>query len=222
MWLPIRVTNYLRLFITGNLGWLVPAALKERRFAVLDVGENHMQDHAYFAAIDEEMDNGGREALLDYLLKFDLSQVDLRTIPKTAALLDQKIASLTPEQAWWLDVLQGGVLPGWTGPGTCVKNSLFDHYIEHAKQQGVARRVIQTVIGMFLKEYVGPELKSDQKASPGRVGRRKVELRNYMYRFPSLVDCRKRFTEKMGQEMVWDEETEWRHEEIGDEDDRPF
>jgi hypothetical protein len=37
-----------------------------------------------------------REALLDYLLKFDVKGVDLRTIPKTAALLDQKIATLDP------------------------------------------------------------------------------------------------------------------------------
>ena len=89
----IRIKNYIRLFVTGNPDWMVPAGFKERRWAVFDIGEEHMQDHAYFAAIDEEMNNGGREALLYYLLNFDLSQVDLRTIPKTAALLDQQIES---------------------------------------------------------------------------------------------------------------------------------
>ena len=59
-----------------------------------------MQDKPYFAAIDEETKNGGREAMMHYLLNFDLSQVDLRSIPKTAALLDQQIESLTPEQSW--------------------------------------------------------------------------------------------------------------------------
>ena len=78
---------------------------------MLDVGEAKMQDHKYFAAIDAEMDNGGREALLDHLLRFDLKTVNLREIPKTAALLDQKIASLTPERGWWLDVLMRGQLP---------------------------------------------------------------------------------------------------------------
>ena len=90
---PIRIKNYIRLFVTGNPDWMVPAGFKERRWAVFDMGEDHMQDHAYFAAIDHEMNNGGREALLHYLLNFDLSQVNLRTIPKTAALLDQQIES---------------------------------------------------------------------------------------------------------------------------------
>src|SRR5205814_1636042 len=108
---PIRLRNYIRLFVTGNPNWLVPAGFEERRFAVLDVAEEHMQDGAYFAAIDEEMRSGGREALLHFLLNFDLLQVNLRQIPKTAALLEQKIQSATPEQAWWLDMLQCGQLP---------------------------------------------------------------------------------------------------------------
>ena len=108
---PIRIKNYIRLFVTGNPDWLIPAGFKERRWAVFDMGEDHMQDHAYFAAIDHEMNNGGREALMHHLLNFDLSQVNLRSIPKTAALLDQQIESLTPEQAWWLDTLMSGELP---------------------------------------------------------------------------------------------------------------
>ena len=102
---PIRVRNYVRLFVTGNPDWLVPAGIEERRFAALDMGEARMQDTEYFAAIDAEMDNGGREALLEHLLRFDLSTVNLREIPKTAALLEQKMSSLSPEQGWWLDTL---------------------------------------------------------------------------------------------------------------------
>lgn len=93
---PHKVKNYVRLLVTSNSDWVVPAAMQERRFATLDMGEEHMQDKAYFAAIDDEMDNGGREALLHFLLNFDLSSVDLRTIPQTAALIEQKIKSLTP------------------------------------------------------------------------------------------------------------------------------
>ena len=84
----------MRLLVTGNHDWLVPAGLEERRFAVLDVGEACMQDHDYFGAIIEEMNNGGREALSDYLLKFDL-RINLRKIPKTKALLDQKTETLS-------------------------------------------------------------------------------------------------------------------------------
>ena len=66
---PILVNNYVRLFVTGNQDWLVPAGFGERRFAIFDVGEANMQDHDYFAAIDAEMNNGGREALLDHLVE---------------------------------------------------------------------------------------------------------------------------------------------------------
>ena len=107
----IRILNYVRLLVSGNANWQVPAGFGERRFAVLDVGEAHKEDYPYFAAIDEEMNNGGREALLYHLLNFDLSKVNLREIPKTAALLDQKLSSLDAEHGWWLDMLERGELP---------------------------------------------------------------------------------------------------------------
>jgi hypothetical protein len=49
--------------------------------------------------------------LLHYLLNFDLTKVNLRTIPDTAALTEQKIESLSVNQQWWLDVLKRGELP---------------------------------------------------------------------------------------------------------------
>ena len=39
------------------------------------------------------MDNGGRAALLHYLLGLDLSGFDVRAVPQTAALADQKTRS---------------------------------------------------------------------------------------------------------------------------------
>ena len=65
---PIKVRNYVRLLVTGNPDWLVPAGLEERRFAVLDVGEGHIQDTAYFAGIAEQMDNGRKGFSPRYLL----------------------------------------------------------------------------------------------------------------------------------------------------------
>jgi hypothetical protein len=90
---PIRVNNYIRLLATSNQEWVVPGGFGERRFAIFDVGENQMKNSAYFAAIDAEMKNGGREALLHYLLTFDISRVNLREIPKTAALFEQIVES---------------------------------------------------------------------------------------------------------------------------------
>ena len=150
------INNYVRLFVTGNPDWVVPAGFEERRFATLDAGDEHQQDYPYFAAIDAEMEAGGREALLYHLLfEIDCSKVNLRHIPYTTALLEQKLESASTEQTWWLDVLRNGALPGDTeGKGRAPSAVLFDDYIEHARAKGVQRRVIETSLGMFLQKTV--------------------------------------------------------------------
>ena len=94
---PIPMRNLVRLLVTQNEGWVVPAGPQARRFAVFDVGEAARLNAEYFAGIDAEMNAGGREALLGFLQRFDLSSVNLRDIPSTSALSQQKIASMTPE-----------------------------------------------------------------------------------------------------------------------------
>jgi hypothetical protein len=218
---PVKVRNYVRLLVTGNPNWLVPAGFEERRFAVLEVGEGHMQDKAYFAGIDEQMDNGGREALLDRLLKYDLKGIDLRTIPKTAALLDQKISTLTPLEGWWLDTLTRGQLPGLLpdeslkGHWTCPSASIFDLYIDHAQKQGVRRRSLEVQIGTFLRKHV-PGLRKRETAKESTFDCSADEnlhnlrpVRTNVYDFPSLATCRKEFAESLQQEIEWLENSEW-------------
>jgi hypothetical protein len=204
-----RVANFVRLLVTGNPDWLVPAGFEERRFAVLDVGEDHMQDIPYFKAIDDEMKAGGREALLDYLLKYDLKRVDLRTIPKTDALLEQKLSSLDPEKGWWLDVLHSGELPytwGCVDANCCSVENLIDHYIQHATEQGARRRALETQIGMFLHKYVV----GLRRTRPLVGTKEDNKVRKWVYHFPPLKECRTAFAEAMGQEIAWDEtEGEW-------------
>jgi hypothetical protein len=88
---PVR--NCIHLIMSSNSDWVIPAGADARRYFVLNVGDRHMQDHRYFAAIANEMDNGGRAALLDLLLKRDLSQFNVRLVPKTKALAEQKAHS---------------------------------------------------------------------------------------------------------------------------------
>jgi hypothetical protein len=204
-----RVRNYIRLFVTGNKDWLVPAAFDERRFALLDVGEDHIQDHPYFEAIDREMDNGGREALLHYLLNFDLSQVDLRIIPKTKALLEQKIASLNAEQSWWLDTLMKGELPGGCAEiGKCPTEGLFESYLKHAERQGTRHRSIQVQIGTFLQKHVRylKRVKGTYARWDG------CDIRGPVYVFPPLQECRDEFSAEIGQTIKWQDKEDWTYE----------
>jgi hypothetical protein len=136
------IYNFLRLLVTGNPNWQVPAAFEERRFAVQDMSDAHRNDYPYFAAIDAEMNAGGREALLYHLLfEVDCQAVNLRQIPHTAALLEQKLETASPEQGWWLDTLNRGVLPGNRNElahNWAAAEALYDDYIEHARKQGVS------------------------------------------------------------------------------------
>jgi hypothetical protein len=216
---PIFFNNYMRLFVTSNERWVVPAGFNERRFAVFDVGEAKMQDHAYFAAIVEEMKNGGREALLHHLLSFDLSQVNLRVIPKTEALLEQIIESMTPEHAWWFDTLKRGELPrGIDEANTCPKAKLFHRYVRHAQLVGKTHKQIETMIGIFLNKIVGPGLSGDTKRKY-KIYRPNNDYvhEGWVYVFPPLPVCRQRFANEVNQPINWGagaENAQWGHESI--------
>ena len=101
----ITFRNHIRLIVSSNNNWVIPAGNEERRFFVLDVSEALMQDRTYFASIIAEMNSGGREALLQYLLDYDLSATDVGSPPKTAALMDQKRHSSSALQRWWYERL---------------------------------------------------------------------------------------------------------------------
>ena len=230
---PVLIRNYARLLVCGNPDWLVPAAFGERRFAILDLADAHKEDKAYFAAIDYEMDHGGREALLHYLLNFDLTTVDLRTIPKTAALLDQKVASMTPEQGWWMDTLMRGELPwGCDEHNRCPTARLFDRYISRAMRQGARRRSIEVQIGEFLKKHVPglQKVKGTYKVWRGHavVDQRSglcvnpvVDERSSVYVFPALAKCREAFEQEMEQAIAWgdDSKADWTQEPMLDRPD---
>ena len=87
------VRNCIHLIMSSNSDWVVPAGADARRYFMLDVSDAHMQDNPYFSAIARQMEKGGRAALLHYLLNCDISDFDIRAVPQTAALADQKTRS---------------------------------------------------------------------------------------------------------------------------------
>lgn len=192
---PVKVKNYVRLLVTGNNNWLVPAGLEERRFAVLDMGDERRQNHAYFQAIETEMADGGRAKLLHYLLNYDLSDVPgLREIPRTAALAEQQVASLAPEQQWWLDVLHRGVLPGdEKGIGETPTHVLYENYLERMQRVGVNRKQGETGFGISLRR-MAPGVLRNRRTIPTMAG----TDRFWAYELPTLEVCRREFRRLTG------------------------
>ena len=182
----ITFRNHIRLIVSSNNDWIVPAGNEERRFFMLDVSEARMQDRAYFGSIIAQMDNGGREALLQYLLDYDLSVTDVGSPPKTAALMDQKRHSSSPLESWWYERLSEGQITAEqkTWKTEFSTTLLYEDYVEFSKDLGVKRRLPQSAFGKQLKALV-PDLERC------RVTRGKS--REWVYRLSTLKDCRRHF-----------------------------
>jgi hypothetical protein len=104
----VQTPNFLHLMMASNEEWVVPASLDARRFFVLEISSARKDDHAYFAAIWQEMDAGGYEAMLHDLLHLDLTTFNVRRVPVTDGLQQQRKLSLGTTEAWWSDVLHRG------------------------------------------------------------------------------------------------------------------
>lgn len=104
----LQVNNYLRLLITSNEDWVIPAAFEERRFGIVDVGNGNQQDQDYFIEMLAQLQNGGYGGLLYDLMNFDLKSTDIRKLPETSALAQQKETSMGPIETYWYTCLQQG------------------------------------------------------------------------------------------------------------------
>lgn len=210
---PIRLKNYVRIIMTSNERWVVPAGKEERRFCVLDVNPRCMQNIEYFSEMEAELSNGGREALLHDLLTFDLSQINLRQIPRTEALLEQKVHSFDSMDSWWMERLEAGailhVADEW--PATVPTNALYLDYVAAAERVGQRRKIDPNVFGMRLFELMpGLERKRAPRgympAFDPEPGEARGPKRPWLYALPALDVCREAFDARIGQPHSWPQE----------------
>ena len=158
-----------------------------------------MQDRAYFNPIIQQMDNGGREAMLYDLLEYDLDGIDLRKFPHTQARLDQIIASMSSVKKFWLEKLTEGILDDDLSPDNDWDNVktkyLYDQYKEQARSLGERYPCSANQFGKELRELC-----------PG-IERRKIDSgceRGWRYVFPDLGACRNAFEDFVGQKIPWE------------------
>lgn len=197
--------NFIHLIMASNSQHVVPAGGDERRYFVLDMAPTHQQDTAYFRALVDQMENGGREALLHFLSSYDLSGFEVRSVPQTEALREQKLLSLSVEEEWWYQKLEEGcILSGSDGwPAEVLRDSLTDDYIEYTRRFNVSRRGNQTALGRFLNRVV-PGMRKVQRAAQMEVPagdgfmRTVHRERAYFYVLPTIGACRARWDELYG------------------------
>ena len=202
---PIRLRNFVRLMISSNEDWVIPAGKDERRFAVVDVGSRCARNHDYFREMDEQLAAGGRALLLADLLAFDLESVNLRVIPKTGALLEQKLRSLDHVESWWFERLMSGEIIKSAGNWDSVvsTDALFDDYCAVAQKIGIRRLAEKTSWGMKLRKLL-PAIKLKRTSSHTLDG---ASHRAQAYEVPSLGEARSAFEIALGQRVDWSETT---------------
>lgn len=192
--------NRLKIMMASNSDWVVPAGTDERRYLVLDVSDVKKQDHAYFAALNAHMENGGLAALLHFLLNHDISGFNVRNVPNTAALDQQKLLSLPPLHAWLYARLYAGHLmqhdAEWIREQR--REAVVEAFAEYAGRKGARyEHTDAAFIGRALRK-VFPELgDAHRREGAGRRARYWV--------FPTLDEARLQFEEAVlsGSSIDW-------------------
>ena len=184
--------NFIRLILATNNDWVVPASAEQRRFVVIDASAARIQDTAYFGAIIHKMENGGLEALMYHLLSVDLEGVNLRKIPQTDALADQKLRSLDSVATWLYGCLDNGGIEAtdtssttdfldW--PASYGTTKMHNAYLGHCKRVGQNHPERDTVFGKSLQKYL-PSISKRREGGKNR---------QHAYLLPTLDQARQEF-----------------------------
>ena len=197
--------NRVHLLIASNEDLVVAAGLDERRFLVLDVSDAHAQDHVYFEALEDQMNNGGREAMLHDLLAFSfIGEVNLRQAPATSALQEQKRLSMRPHEDWWFRKLEDGQLlsrhEGWEDE---VERQELEQ--DFTTQLGVKGQGAATQLGMLLRKVLPDGYPRKFQRMVG--GMAVVPQKRWHWGFPKLGVCRAHFDKLMRTENEWPQVT---------------
>ncbi len=222
----IEAPNYLHLMMASNEDWVIPASLDARRFMVNEVSDAHRNDHTYFAAIWQQMEQGGYAAMLHELLAYDLSHFNVRDVPTTEGLQHQRKLSLGTTESWWLDCLERGYVfrsrlgleddfADWDERVST--ELLFASYSEFAKKRGERRPLTREGMGRFMVSMtaeparwrngiVGEHL-ANQKNAYGDITRKAeviTQPRVHGYDIGDLAFAREAFARVTSLAVSWD------------------
>lgn len=190
--------NYLHVIMASNADWVVPASHDERRFAVFEISDEYARREDWFRPLNDEIKNGGLEAMLDFFLNLDLKGWHpRRDIPENGALNDQRVQSLRGLDRAWFDCLTIGEAYGTLHDGCITINT-----------KGFAKytRTSPKSTGDYLRKM---GCSQDRIASVGRG-----------WRTPPLEKARQIWDKKMFK-VDWDDTAEWSVPQLDNYEDPP-
>lgn len=204
-----QAKNMLTLLMASNDAWVVPASVDERRFCVVEVNQKMIGNREYFNKLVSESKNTDSQAAMLYdLLNYDLSDFQVRDIPETEALKEQRLHSMDSMGQWWINVLQRGYLfnskskhndfMDWIDKAS--SSLIRDSYMQFCTEQKLSKYDIkdERTLGKFLSKHY----KKTRSRGSFLVGEMKDGMpyfsqheRIYHYDLGGLNDCRDIFCE---------------------------
>lgn len=195
--------NCVHLIMASNEQWVAPVGTDDRRFFVLDVTDRRIKDFGFFEALERQMLNGGREALLHFLMNLDLEGWNIRQVPETWEHAVQVDFSRPPEEAWWYQKLRDArVLPEhdkWEREVPAI--ALFEDFKAETGEGS------QLSFGHLFRRLV-PRHERIQKRTPCTFTRPNGSVatcpRPYFYVLPTLEECRDWFDKAFSGPRNWE------------------
>ena len=191
-----QIRSCMRIILATNSDWAAKVSLSDRRYFVLEPSEIHQNDFDFFKQLEHEKNNGGKEALMGTLLEYDLKNFEVRDFPDTPARQNQKIESLEPFEAWWIQLLSedepeiNGIKLKVDEENTITKKEMRDEFDFYCRNNNPRHRTWST---QKFGRYVYRLFPKVQEIRPYNMERH--------YRFPALDECRKYIFDKYGIEF---------------------
>lgn len=203
----VEETSTLHVVIASNNDWPIAVDPRDRRYTVFNVSSGRQQDDKYFAALLQELDEGGRAAMLWELLHYTVDWPATRHPHWTRSKGEISTMSLKPIERWWFEKLRTGKMIA-TGngrwPGKIVKDELHADYmtfLETFDKHGRSQRATQTELGLHLKKLGILSARLSQQVLPGN----DKDTRKMEWDLPTLTESRIMWLERMG----WDPGFAW-------------
>jgi hypothetical protein len=212
----VQAVNMTHIIMASNDEWVVPASSDERRYCMYDVPDTYIGNHAYFAAIDEQMKNGGLAAMIHELQNRPIEKFNVRAVPDNDALDEQKQHSLDSMDKWLLEVLDRGYVyrsrfgvPAFDEWSASVSTELLERsYQQWAGDNRISRLANRVALGIRLAKIYrdgrasGTEIVGEVEVAPFGVNDRDSLVRRRSrptgYHLGTLEAAQAAFTDKRG------------------------
>jgi len=193
-----QITSYHRFFSATNADWFKSTDRDDRRDFVLRVSEQRKGDHAYWCALNAEIERGGVEALAHDLLALDLTDFNVRIKPNTRELTEQKLQSLEKFPRWWFDCLSRGAIDQFNQewPDFVSTATLLTFFKESERTVRSYRQLIDRDVVVFMS-----------KLCPSATRCQGMEgiTRKRGYQLPTVETARADFEKYIGDIISWEE-----------------